>query len=135
MLEQSTVQRLVRLFPQSLIAEINRIFGAIATEKLMAVFAGTTIYIPSTKDLELAERDLAIHDTLLKCTTRAQSRRMGVVMCAQYRISRKELRDSYKKVRFLLRDGKKHIEADVRTSLHQTRRRKIKTKRRSKRRI
>ena len=130
---RSLIQKLAKLFPQSLIAEIYRIFGLDNTEKLILVFAGTTIHIPSTKDLEEEDRNLAIYETLQKSNSAAESRRLGHFICEQYGLKRKELRIIYKKTKKKLKEAKKFTESDQLVSAHLPK--KIKLKRETRRRL
>jgi len=128
----SRLERLVQASPKSLIAEFLRIFGEQATEKLLTVFAGTTIQVPSTKNVEDALRDIAIYETLSQARNPAQSRRFGVSLAAQYRLTRVRVRKIYHKMYRQNRLNQKLLEADRATGKHQISRIKVQRKTRLK---
>lgn len=98
--------------------QILRIFGIEDTEKFLTVFAGMTIHVPSTADIENEERNLAIYETLKASQSAAESRRLGKVLCEQYRLKRKELREIYKQTKKKLKEARKFAEADKLVSEH-----------------
>ena len=116
---RSVILRLVKLFPQSLIAEIYRIFGIEDAEKFLTVFAGTTVRVTSTSELEDEERNLAIYETLRKSQSASESRRLGEMLCKQYKLKRSELRQVYRQTKRRLKDATSYLEADKRTGEHQ----------------
>lgn len=130
---RTEISKLVKLLPQSLLGDFYRIFGPIVTDKLLTVFGGCTIQIPSTKDMDEAVRDYAIYVALESCGTGADSKRMGEVLCQKYDIKRKELRKVYRLTKAKLKEATRVIESDRRVSQHQPSR--IKQKRQSKRRL
>lgn len=115
---RSVILKLAKIFPQSLTAEIHRIFGTEYVEKFITVFAGMTIRVPSTTEIETVERDLAIYETLQGSQSAAESRRLGALLCEQHKLKRKELRQIYKQTKRKLKEAKKHIEKDKLTSEH-----------------
>jgi hypothetical protein len=116
---------LAQVFPQSLTAEILKLLGPEQTEKFLMVFAGTTIKVPTTKDVQEAERNLAIYDTLKKAKSPPESRRLGETLAEQYNISRYEVRELYRLTRKMLNEGRILTEADIRTGHHQRSRVKV----------
>ena len=130
---RSLILRLAKVFPQSLIAEILKIFGPNLTESFLLVFGGTTIKIPSTKDIRDMQVSLAIYDTLKNAKSAAESRRLCEVLCEQHHLKRQEVRTLYRHTKKLLKEGKKMSEAVVRISQHKSAR--IKVKHRTKRRM
>lgn len=124
---RSYIEKLVQLFPQSLISEFNRIFGAEDTEKLLTVFAGVTLHIPSTRDIEEAVRNVAIYETLVRSASAVETRRLSGIMCEQYDLSRTELRQIFKKTRRELNEAKRTRAAD--SKIGELIPRKLKTKR------
>jgi len=130
---RSLITRLAKIFPQSLTSEILRIFGPELTEKFFLVFGGTTIKIPSTKEIREMQIGLAIYDTLHNAKSRAESRRLCAILGEQHDLKRKEVRKLYKYTKGMLREAKKVNEADVRVGNNQKAR--IKVKRKNKRRM
>ena len=112
MTTRSLVSRLGSIYPQSLTAEITRLFGIEKAVNFLTVFAGTTIHVPSTLELENEERNLAIYDTLKESQSGAESRRLGTHLCQRYKLKRKELRKIYKQTRAKLKAAEKHREKD-----------------------
>ena len=112
------IWKLAKIYPQSLIAEIYKIFGIEDTEKFLTVFAGMTIKIPSTIDIENEDRNLAIYETLKKSQSGSESRRLGTVLCEQHKLKRKELREIFNATKRKLREAKKSVESDRLTSEH-----------------
>jgi len=121
------------MYPKSLVAEFFRLFGAADTEKLLTVFAGTTLRIPSTKELEEARRNIAIYETLSHAKSAAEARRLGEALMSQHNISRNQVRRVYKLTRKLLRESKRFSEADAKTG--QLKKKTIRVWRKSKRRM
>lgn len=125
--------KLIRTFPHSLLSEISRIFGPEATEKLLTVFAGVTLYIPSTKEIEEATRNLVIYETVNLAKSKTELGRLKTVLCEQFDISRKELAKAYQRMKKQLNESTKISLSDAYISKlephHMVR------KRRSKRRI
>jgi hypothetical protein len=130
---KALIIKLSKMFPQSLLADFERIFGTEATEKLLIIFAGTTLQVPSTKELDEAQRDIVIYKTLSGSKSISESRRLGVLLCQQYNISRREMRRIYKKTRRKLKEAKRFNDSDQRVGNHLPKR--IKVKRVSKRRM
>jgi len=77
-----------------------------------------TVHVPSTTDIENEERNLAIYETLQRSQSGAESRRLGEVLCEQYKLKRKEIRAIYKQTKHKLKEAKKHIEKDKLVSEH-----------------
>lgn len=116
-----------------MIAEVYHLLGAEMTEKFLMVFAGTTIHVPSTRDINEADRNLAIYDTLSKAKSPLESRNLCEVMCKQYNLRRFEVRELYRLTRKMLNEGKTMLEADARTSQHK--KSKLRVKRKKERRM
>lgn len=115
---QSLLAKLARIYPRTLLSEFYRMFGPEATEKLLTVFAGTTLHIPTTRDLEDAQRDVAIWETLSRSKSAAESRRLGEALCKQYKIPRRKMRYIYNSMRRLLKERTKFSTADKSTGQH-----------------
>lgn len=106
------VAKLMLFYPNTLINEFFKMFGYSNTEKLLQVFAGTTLQIPSTTKIEEAMRDCAVYETLCKSKSAAESRRLGKALAEQYDIDRAEVRKIYHAMRKRVRQNKKLREAD-----------------------
>lgn len=124
------VQKLMLFYPNTLLSELYKMFGVANTEKLLQVFGGTTLQIPSTSRVEEAMRDVAIYETLIKSKSASESRRLGVALAEQFDIDRKEVRLAYRSMRRRVRDNKKLLEADRNVSQHSPKG-KIKIKRKT----
>jgi hypothetical protein len=122
--------KLSQLFPKTLIPEVFRIFGEEVTEKLLTVFSGTTIHIPSVREQENAMRDMAIFESLKTSKGSSESRRLGEALAAQYGISRRRVRHIYRTMRRLHKLNTKLLAEDLATSQHKG---KTKSKRRRRR--
>ena len=132
---RSLILKLAKIFPQSLVAEIHRIFRIEDTEKLLTVFAGTNIHIPSTKELEEEERNLAIYETLSKADSKSEMKRLGEVLCQRFDMKRREIRHAYLRTKKKLKEAEKFVEADKLTSQHSPSPRKRKWKRKKRRKM
>jgi hypothetical protein len=109
---RSSIEKIVKIFPQNLISEFHRIFGKEATEKLLTIFAGVTLHIPSTKEIEEAVRNIAIYETLIASRSGVETRRLSGIMCEQYDLTRKELRAAFRKTRRELNEARRTTAAD-----------------------
>lgn len=126
------LDKLSRLYPKSLVGEFYRIFGAEVTEKLLTVFGGTTIRVPTTKDLQEAQRNLAIYDTLIRSTTSKESRRLSTQLSNRYDVTKKEIRVIFRHMKRLNKESSKIKEADVAVGKH--RKKKLRLRKKSRRR-
>lgn len=97
------------------------------------VFAGTTIKIPSTKDIREMEINLSIFETLNNTKTGAESRRLAEILAERYDLKHHEVRQAYRTVKKLLKEGRKMNEAETRITNYQ--KAKVKVKHRTKRRM
>lgn len=125
---QSVIPKLAKLFPQSLTSEICKLLGPEATEKFIAVFAGTTLKIPSTKDFLEAKRNLAIYDSIKLSKTKEEATKIRAILAKQYHMSVKEVRYVNRKIKKLVREAEKFTIADAKTGQHQPSRMKVKRK-------
>jgi hypothetical protein len=99
-------------------------FGIENTEKFLNVFAGMTVRVPSTREMEEEERNLAIYHTLRTGTSASHSRRMGTILCERYRLKRKELRKIYWETKRKLKEANKFRESESLVSELKSKRRK-----------
>lgn len=124
------VQKLMLFYPNTLLSELYKMFGSANTEKLLQVFAGTTLQIPSTSKVEESMRDVVIYETLVQSASAAESRILGTALAKQYDIDRKEVRAAYHSMRKRIRENKKLLEADQKVGQHNPKG-KIKIKRKT----
>ena len=111
-------EKWAKIYPKSLVSEFCRMFGPANTEKLLAVFAGTTLQIPSTKDLENAERDILIWETLRHSKSPNESRKLSANLASQYHLPRKKIRHVYYTMMRRMRENKTLEDADRATGQH-----------------
>jgi hypothetical protein len=109
------------------------VFGTELTEKFILVFGGTTIHVPSTREIEEESRNVSIYSTLKNAKSIQQSKRLGQALCEQYDLDRTEMRDIFKDTKRKLREAKRVIDSDKRVSVHMPK--KIKVRRKSRRRM
>lgn len=103
-------------------------FGEKMTDRLLTVFAGTTIRVPSTKDQSNAIRDIHIYETLCTASSASESRQLAEGMSKKYKMSRRHVRQIFKTMRRLYKVNKKLKEEDLATSQHQVKRVNVKRK-------
>ena len=115
-----SVQKLMLFYPNTLLSELYKMFGATNTEKLLQVFAGTMLQIPSTERVEEAMRDVVIYETLIKSKSASESRRLGLALAEQYDMDRREVRLAYHSMRKRLRENKKLLDSDQKVGQHST---------------
>lgn len=61
---KSLLDKLALLFPKSLISEFREICGIEITQKILDVFGGMNLKVPSHEDIEKMKRDLDIYNAL-----------------------------------------------------------------------
>lgn len=127
------LDKLAKIYPRTMLAEFHEMFGPAVTEKLLTIFAGTTLVIPSTKDLENAQRDVAIWETLRRSNDPGQSRRLTESLAQQHNIPHKKVRAIYYRMMRRLKANKRLNEAVRNVGQHRPGR--MKTQHRSKRRL
>ena len=103
------------MFPRSLLGEFLEIFGKENTTKLIDVFSGTTLEIPSRKKLEILERDIQIYDSLCSCTSQKQTRKMKKRLACKHGLTEKHVRDIFKRLERQLKENRRFKIADDRT--------------------
>lgn len=103
------------MFPRSLLGEFLEIFGKENTIKLIDVFSGTTLEIPSRRKLEALDRDIHIYEALCSCTGRKQTRRTQKALAHKHNLTEKHIREIYKRLEQQLKENKKFKLADERT--------------------
>lgn len=122
------VQKFMLFYPNTLLSELYKMLGVSNTEKMMQVFGGTTLQIPSTSRVEAAMRDIVIYETLSKSKSASESRRLGEALAKQYDVDRREIRNAYRSMRRRVRDNRKLSESDQNVGKHSTKG-KVKVKR------
>lgn len=83
-----SLEKVVEMFPQSIVSEFYKVFGSENTEKLLTVFGGTKLEVPSTQALEEAQRDIAIYESLKRAHDSQEKRRLVSALMQQYDIPR-----------------------------------------------
>ncbi len=116
---RKVLSKLALFFPQSLIAEYRRDFGEDSTEKLINIFGGTTLNVPSHKEIETATRDIIIYETLERSRDSAESRRLGAVLGKQHELSRHKIRAIYNSMRKRIRQNERQAAREKKVSQHQ----------------
>lgn len=126
------IKKLLLFYPNTLLSEFYQMFGAADFEKLLQVFGGTTIQIPSTSTVEKMMRNVAIFETINKANGAAQSRRLTQGLMERYDMKRIEVRQAFNSVRKQVHLVKRLREADQEVGQHILKR-KIKVKRKMRR--
>jgi hypothetical protein len=126
------IKKLLLFYQNTLLNEFYQMFGAANAEKLLQVFGGTTIQIPSTATVDKLTRDITIYETLSKSSSPAQSRRLTTGLMGQHGMKRAEVRQAFNSVRRQVCLVKRLREADKQVGQHILKR-KIKVKRKAKR--
>lgn len=130
---QALIPRLDRLYPTSLVSEFCRIFGPANTEKLLTIFAGVTLRIPSTGDLIKAERNLAIYEILCRAKDKADFRILRKQCEARFGLSKGKVKSIFRGMRRVLKDAKEV--SDVDKASGELKRRKLRYERPERRKI
>jgi hypothetical protein len=125
------LSRIKEMYPRSLLAEFYTIFGEATTIKIIDVFSGTTLEIPSRKSLEVADRDIRIYEALCPCTSSKQTRAVEERMAEKYELSIQRVREIYKNMKRQMGENKRFQLADKLTG--KLRRSTLKVEHRSKR--
>lgn len=116
---RSQFEKLIELFPKTLIPEVYNLFGKEVTDKLLTVFAGTTIRVPSTRDQSNAIRDILIYETLCAAGSSSESRQLAQDMSKKCKMSRRHVRKIFKVMQKLRKTNKKLQDQDTAVGLHQ----------------
>ena len=124
------IKKLLLFYPNTLLSEFHSMFGAADSEKLLQVFGGTTLQIPSTATADKLMRDIIIYETLSKSTSASQSRRLTTGLMEQHDMKRAEVRQAFNSVRKQVRLVRRLRESDSRVGQHILKR-KIKVKRKA----
>jgi len=126
----SLLRKLALIYPKSLLAEFHTVFGSEPTSKLLSVFAGMTLKIPSNRELQKAQRDLVIYEQLEKAKDKNEFRIFRKTIQARHGMSKAKVKEIFRYMSKLHRAGKELREADKAVSLHK--KKKVKVRRRKK---
>lgn len=126
----SLLTKLALVYPKSLLNEFYTVFGDVTTTKLLSVFAGMTLKIPSSREVQKARRDLVIYETLQKATSKEEFRIIRKTLQAKHGLSKAKIKEIHKYMQKLHKAGKELQDADKAVSQH--RKKKVKVKKRKK---
>lgn len=85
-------------FPNSLIVEFSRVFGKDNTQKLLSVFGGMVIKIPSSKDIHRMEKEVAIFKILSSAKDGKQLSILRGEVQAKFGMKKKDIIDIHKRM-------------------------------------
>jgi len=94
-----------------------------ATKKLLLVFGGTSIRIPSMKEILNMQRDLQIYEELARTVSRKDFRIAKKVLEARYGLSKKRLEDIHVEMSKLHKEGKRIRKHDIAVGQHKRKKR------------
>lgn len=103
------------MFPRSLLGEFLEVFGKANTIKLIDVFSGTILEIPSRRKLEALDRDIQIYEILCSCTSQKQTKEMRKKLSLKHNLTEKHIREIFSQLERQLRENRKFKLADERT--------------------
>jgi len=104
--------RLDKFFPKSLVSDFCTLFGEKMTEKLLMVFGGMTLKIPSHQDVQDTERDIVIYESLIRCRTPEEARRVRRVLSLKHHVSKRKIRGIFGRMQRLHRQAAQIRDAD-----------------------
>jgi Mor transcription activator family len=94
-----SLEKVVEMFPQSIISEFYKVFGPENTEKLMTVFGGTKLEVPNTQDLENVQREIAIYESVKRAHDPQEKRRLIAALAQQYDIPKRRVNSVFRMMR------------------------------------
>lgn len=100
-----------------MVTEFYRIFGPDATEKILTIFGGATLRIPSTKDLRRAQRDIFIYDFLMGAQGKDRQTRMQSIS-KEFSLTAPKIRSIERQMMRLHGDAQKLRDQDAAVSQH-----------------
>lgn len=118
----SFTEKLSRLYPKSLISEFCHVFGPEDTERLLSVFGGMKLKVPSHEDISKMKRNLEIYEAMVQA--KAQSPKRSAfrlnrrILQARYGMKKKKMMAIYKQMDRLMRQSKEVKAADVAVTAH-----------------
>jgi Mor transcription activator family len=101
------------------VTEFYRIFGPEPTEKILTIFGGATLRIPSTKDLRRAQRDISIYDFLRTSKNPLERRRRIRFLRKEFLLTGQKIRSIERQMARLHDDAQKLRNQDAAVSQHQ----------------
>ena len=108
------IARLQEFFPNSVLVEFHRVFGEAATEKLLEVFSGVTLEVPSHQYLETCERDISIYEALCLSTSASQTRKLAGEQAKKHGLSHSRVRTIFRQIRKQMKENRRFKLADER---------------------
>lgn len=99
------------MFPRSLLGEFLELFGEDATLKLIDVFSGTNIEVPSRRVLEALNRDISIYE-VLRSVDGEKKRQLVAELANKYDLPTKKVREIYSRMEKQLKENRKFKLAD-----------------------
>jgi hypothetical protein len=92
------------LFPKSLIAEFHDVFGDETTAKLLTIFAGTIIRVPSSRDITRSEQAISIYETFEGVTPQSRVALANLV-CSRWKLNSKRVMAIFRKMQSVAKDA------------------------------
>jgi Mor family transcriptional regulator len=112
------LEKLVLMYPKSLVNEFYKVFGPETAEKFLTIFAGATFRVPGTRDLEKAKRDLFIFEAIDPIEDMGLRKRERKRLSETYHLSTKKVRSIYRKMRRVAKLQVRLAHADQEVSAH-----------------
>lgn len=103
------------MYPRSLLGEFLEVFGKTNTIKLIDIFSGTTLEIPSRRRLEALDRDIQIYEAICSCTNKKQLKAVRKKLANKHNLTEKHIRDIFKRLERQLKENRRFKLADERT--------------------
>jgi Mor family transcriptional regulator len=127
------LRHLKDIFPKSFLNEFMETFGEESTDRLLDIFSGTTIEIPSSKNLESAERDIIIYTRLSPLIAKYDVIQMVQDLAKRFKLTKEQVKSIYKGMKKHMKSSRKFQEASERVS--QIKKSRVVIKRRTRRRL
>jgi Mor family transcriptional regulator len=106
------LSRLKSMYPRSLLSEFQEVFGEKMTVRIIEVFSGTTLEIPSRRDIEIADRDITIYESLAVCTNSRQLRDTMESLGKRFNLSERRVGEVFRRMKKQLQENKRFKLAD-----------------------
>jgi len=120
----SLLEKLAKVYPKSLISEYSRVFGMSATEKLLSIFGGMTIKVPSHTEIQRAKVELDIYEALARTKTRPEFRAVRKTIQSKFGMTKSKVRGIYRTFAKLHKVAKKIADEDLSVGKLKRKRRK-----------
>lgn len=85
-------------FSKSLILEYGRVFGKDNLKKFLAIFGGMAIRVPSVKDIQRMEKEVAIYKILSSAEDKAQRKILRLQVQAKFGVKKKDVIEIYRRM-------------------------------------